>query len=91
MSEYGSGNRITIWEKIRLIQEWSPVFTFVQAFVATSDPHRQALVVTDCCEWLASKTDTKLDDEFVAHVSAVLRSKEGEAFLRWAAGKVTQA
>lgn len=83
------GSNLSIWEKIRLIQEWAPVLTFAQAFVATTDPHRKALVVTDCCEWLASKTGgTTVDDELVSHLSAVLRSKEGEEFLRWIISKV---
>jgi hypothetical protein len=86
-NQYGAN--LTLWEKIRLFQEWAPVLTFAQAFLATPDPHRKALVVADCCEWLASKTGgTKVDDELVSHLSAVLRSKEGEAFVRWVIGKV---
>ena len=83
------GSNLSLWEKLRLIQEWAPVLTFAQAFLSAEDPHRKALVVTDCCEWLASKTGgTTVDDELVSHLSAVLRSKEGEAFLRWVVSKV---
>ena len=86
-NQYGSN--LSIWEKIRLFQEWAPILTFAQAFLATPDPHRKALVVADACEWLASKTGgTKVDDELVSHLSALLRSKEGEAFVRWVIGKV---
>ncbi|NDE17075.1 hypothetical protein EBZ80_19315 [bacterium] len=86
-NKYGAS--LSLWEKLRLFQEWAPVMTFVQAFLATDDPHRKAIVVAECCEWLASKTDaTKVDDELVSHISAVLRSDEGEAFLRWVIGKV---
>lgn len=87
-NEYGSGNQFTVWQKIRLLQEWSPVFTFVQAYLAAADTHQKAIVVADCCEWLSSKTETKLDDELVSHLAAVLRSEEGEALLRWAVSKV---
>ena len=86
-NQYGSS--LSIWEKIRLFQEWAPVLTFAQDFLATPDPHRKALVVADACEWLASKTTgTKVDDELVSHISAVLRSKEGETFVRWVIAKV---
>ena len=86
-NQYGSS--LSIWEKIRLFQEWAPVLTFAQAFLATPDPHRKALVVADACEWLASKTTgTNVDDELVSHISAVLRSKEGETFLRLVIAKV---
>jgi hypothetical protein len=79
---------LSVWQKIRLVHEWAPVFTFVQAYLATVDPHQKAIVVADCCEWLASKTETKVDDELVSHLSSVLRSKEGEAFLRWAVSRM---
>lgn len=81
-------SNLSVWQKIKLVQEWTPVLTFVQTYLATVDPHRKALVVADCCEWLSSKTSTKFDDELVSHVSSLLRSEEGEAFLRWAAEKV---
>ena len=83
------GSNLSIWEKLRLIQEWAPVLTFAQAFLSTEDPHRKSLVVIDCCEWLAEKSGgTTHDDELVSHLSAVLRSKEGEDFLRWAISRV---
>ncbi len=90
-TEYGDAKNLTIWEKIRILQEWSPLVTYVQAFIATPDTHQKSLIVADCCEWLASKsTGTKVDDELVAHLEAVLKSPQGEAFLRWAVAKVTE-
>jgi hypothetical protein len=74
---------MSLWEKIRLLQEWSPAATYIQLFLAEDDPHRKSLVVADAFEWVASKTQTDLDDEFVEHVAAVLRSPEGESLLRW--------
>jgi len=87
--KYGFGGGMSLWDKLRIIQEWAPLLTYIRAFsAATADPHKQAVVVADACEWLASKTETRLDDEFVSHLSAVLRSPQGEAFLRWVVTKV---
>lgn len=89
--KYG-GSNITLWDKIRILQEWSPVVTYVQAFLAEHDPHRKALIVADACEWLASKSkNTSVDDELVSHLTAVLKSPQGESFLRWVLKKVEQA
>jgi hypothetical protein len=91
-NKYGAANNISLWDKIRLLQEWSPVVTYVQAFLAEHDPHAKTLIVADACEWLASKSkNTTVDDELVAHVTAVLKSPQGESLLRWILAKVEQA
>jgi hypothetical protein len=90
--KYGSQSNVTLWDKIRILQEWAPVATYVQAFLSEHDPHRKSLIVADACEWLASKSkNTKVDDELVDHVTAILKSPQGEAFLRWTLAKVEQA
>jgi hypothetical protein len=83
MSDAEYGSSLSLWEKIRFLQEWSPVASYVRAFLVSRDPHKRALVVADACEWLALKTNTPMDDEFVRRLTAVLRSKEGEEMLRW--------
>lgn len=85
------GSGVSIWDKIRIIQEWAPALTYVRAFTAEKDPHRQALIVGDACGWLASKSQTKFDDELVGHLTALLRSPQGESFLRWLIQKVEEA
>lgn len=82
---------MSVWEKIRIIQEWAPMVTFIQAILASTDTHQKALAVADACEWLASKSKTKVDDELVSHLTAVLKSPQGEAFLRWVLAKVEGA
>lgn len=85
------GSEFSLWDKLRLLQEWAPVLTYVQAFLATEDEHEKALVIAQACKWLASKSpDTTVDDELVEHVTRVLRSKEGEDFLRWIVDKVVK-
>lgn len=74
---------MNIFEKIRLLAEWSPVIAFLQKFAEESDIHAKALIVADVAEWVASKTELEWDDELVDHISDILRSDEGEAFVRW--------
>jgi len=34
-------------------------------------------------EWVASRTEIEWDDELASHISDILVSEEGEAFVRW--------
>lgn len=82
------GANLSLWDKIRILQEWAPAVGYIQAFLATADQHQKALVVADACEWAASKTQSKVDDELVSQLAAVLRSPQGESLLRWILAKV---
>lgn len=84
-AEYGAN--LSIWEKLLLLQSFAPLVTFGQRFVSTPDPYTKAVVVGECCEWLASKTDSGLDDELVKHLAAVLKTEEGETLVRWVVAK----
>jgi len=81
--------RFTVWDKLRMLQEWAPVLVYAQDFISTDDVHEKTLIVANCCEWLASKTEgTTVDDELVSHITAVLKAPKGEALLRWIVAKV---
>lgn len=81
---------LSIWEQLRLLSEWSPLLAFGQRFVAENDPHIKTLIVAEACEWLASKTRaTKVDDEIIALLAAILKSPQGEALVRWAIEKAS--
>jgi hypothetical protein len=82
------GNSLTIWQKLALVQAWAPLLTFGQRYLAAFDPFAKAVVVSECAEWLASKTDSGLDDELVKHLAALLKTQEGEAIVRWAVAKI---
>jgi hypothetical protein len=86
VGQYGAN--LTIWEKLALISAWSPLMTYAQQYLGTVDPFARAVVVSECAEWLASKTDSGLDDELVKHLAALLKTKEGESLVRWAVGKI---
>lgn len=86
IGQYGAN--LTIWEKIALVNSWAPMLTYAQRYLASSDPFARAVIVGECAEWLASKTDSGLDDELVRHLADVLKTKEGEKLVRWFAAKI---
>lgn len=73
---------MSIFEKLRLLNEWSPVLGFGQRYIAESDPHKRAIIVGEAGEWLTSKTKNEIDDKYVGHLVAILKSPEGESFVR---------
>lgn len=79
---------MSVWEKIKFVQDWMPLVSYIQAILATTDPHQKSLAVADACEWLASKSKTTVDDELVSHLTAILKSPQGESFLRWVLAKI---
>lgn len=87
--DYAAG--LSIWDQLRLLQEWSPLLVYGQRFVQTEDVHERSLVVAEAAEWLASKTKSPLDDQLVSLLVAVLRTKEGEALVRWSLLKAEEA
>ena len=80
-AEYGES--LSIWQKIALVQAYAPLIGYGQRFAQESDPFKRSLVVADACEWIASKTNSRADDEFIRHLAAVLRTAEGESMVRW--------
>lgn len=73
----------SIVEQIRLVNQWMPVLGFGQRWLAEQDAAKRSLIVADLAEWLASKTETRLDDQLVDHVAAILKTPEGEALVRF--------
>lgn len=82
------GDKLSIWQSIALIQAWSPLLGYGQRLLKEADPYRKSLVVAEACEWLASKTDSGVDDELVRHLSAMIATPQGEALVRWVVAKV---
>lgn len=74
---------MNLFEKLKLLAEYAPVLSFLQKFAEESDYHAKGLILADIAEWISSKTDLEWDDELVDHISDILRSEEGEAFVRW--------
>jgi len=81
VAKYGAG--LSIWQQIALLQAWAPLIGYGQRFVNQSDPYKKGLVVAEAAEWLASRTDSKADDQVVKLLADVLKSPQGEALVRW--------
>lgn len=86
LQKYGAS--LNIWQQLQLLSTWAPLLTYGQRFVGAADPYTKSLVVAEACEWMASKTDSGLDDQLVRHVAAMLKTKEGEDLVRWIVAKV---
>ena len=77
------GNNLNLWQSLMLLQRWSPLIGFGQRFVNELDPYRKSIIVGEAAEWLASQTQAQADDQFVRMIADLLRTKEGEALVRW--------
>lgn len=81
LQRYGAG--LSIWQQIALLQTWSPLIGYGQRFVQAVDPYQKGLIVAEAAEWLASKTDSKADDQLVKLLADILKTSQGEALVRW--------
>lgn len=79
---YGFG--FPLLEKLKLLAEWAPLLSRLQAVSAAKNPHDQAVALVRLGQWAAGKSATTLDDEALMHVEAMLKTPEGAAFVNWA-------
>ncbi len=81
LDKYGSN--LNIWQQIQLLSAWSPLIGYGQRLVNEIDPYKKSIIVGEACEWLAAKTKSVADDQLVRLLSDLLRTKEGEALVRF--------
>jgi hypothetical protein len=60
----------------------------MQTLAAEDDIHAKAVIVAEALEWVATRTEIEWDDELASHMSDILVSEEGEAFVRWILEKI---
>lgn len=77
------GANLSIWQQLALLQAWAPLIGYGQRFINEIDPYKKSLVVSDACEWLASKTQAQADDQLVRLVADIMKTPQGEALVRW--------
>jgi hypothetical protein len=81
LEQYGAG--LNIWQQLQLLSAWSPLIGYGQRFVNTADPYAKAVIVSEAAEWMASKTDAKVDDQLVKLLADILKTPQGEALVRF--------
>jgi hypothetical protein len=81
LQQYGAG--LNIWQQLQLLSAWSPLIGFGQRFVNAPDPYAKAVIVSEAAEWMASKTDAKVDDQLVKLFADILKTSQGEALVRF--------
>jgi hypothetical protein len=84
--EFGAG--LDLFSKLKLLAEWAPLLNRLQMVALAKEPHDQALAVVSALQWAAGKSTTEIDDQALAHVEAVLKTKEGQAMFNWVVGKI---
>jgi len=84
--EFGAG--LDLFSKLRMLAEWAPLLNRLQMIALAEEPHDQALAVVSALQWAAGKSANQIDDEALAHVEAILRTAEGQAFFTWAVEKI---
>ena len=84
--EFGVG--LDLFSKLRMLAEWAPLLNRLQMIALAKEPHDQALAVVSALQWAAGKSANTIDDEALAHVEALLKTSEGQAFFNWAIEKI---
>lgn len=77
------GNTLNLWQSLMLLQRWAPLIGYGQRFVNELDPYKKSIIVSEAAEWLASQTQAQADDQLVRMLADLLKTKEGEAIVRW--------
>lgn len=85
------GSSLPLLDKLKLFADWAPLLGRMQEISAAKTPYDQAVAIVNAFEWAAGKSDTKLDDEAIFHIEAVLKTPECKAFAEWLASKVNLA
>lgn len=81
LDKYGAS--LSIWQQIALLQAWAPLVGYGQRFVQELDPYKKGLIVSEAAEWVASKTDSKADDQLVKLLADLFKTPQGEALARF--------
>lgn len=81
IQQYGAN--LSIWEALKLLQRYAPLVGYARAFTTEIDPYKKTLIVSEACEWIASQTQAQVDDQVVRLIADLLKTKEGEALVRW--------
>lgn len=86
---YGAG--FPLFEKLKLLAEWAPLLARLQGVMDAETPHEQALAGVRALQWAAGKSETKVDDEALFHIEAVMKTDEWKSLMLWGESKLKGA
>lgn len=81
----------SIPSQIRLLIEWAPALHILPAIAAAPPGKARAVEIVRLLEFLAQKSDVKLDDDIVRMVGEILLTKPGGELADYIAGLVSGA
>lgn len=81
----------SLTDRIRLVVEWAPAIQILPAIAAAPAGQARAVEVMRLLEFLARKSDLKMDDEIVQLIKAILLTKEGGALADYVAQLISGA
>lgn len=86
-----SDSMLTLPAKIRLLVEWSPALQILPAIAAAAPGQDRAVEVVRLLEFLASKSELRVDDQILKLVREILLTKPGEELADYIAGLISGA
>jgi hypothetical protein len=72
---------LTLSQKLRLLIEWGPAVQLLTAIGVSPPGQPRVLAFVRLLKFASTKTETTLDDELLAHIQAILLTKEGGALV----------
>lgn len=79
----------TVADKVRALVEWAPALSLLSEISAASTAKGRADGALKLIRFVATKTDTPIDDDLCERVEACLKSPQGEELFRYIVALVT--
>ena len=70
-------------DKIRMLVEWAPALSMLSEISGASTANERAGVALKLMRFVATKTDTPVDDDLLERLEAVLVSAQGQELFRY--------
>lgn len=82
---------LSLPQKVRLLVEWSPALQLLPAIAAAAPGQDRAVQIVRLLEFMASKSELKVDDQILRMVREILLTKPGQELADYIAGLISGA
>lgn len=86
-----SDTMLSLPARLRLLIEWAPAIQILPAIAAAPAGQPRAVEIVRLLEFLASKSEVKLDDEILRMIREILLTKPGTELADYIAGLISGA